>query len=77
MAKVYENKKGFKVIQATRGEMMCALSEYGCAGICDSCGSMVVLGSVIVAVLAPVMMVSTLLFLIAGTAPIASMNGMP
>ena len=39
MAKLYENKKGFKVIQATRGEMMCALSEYGCAGICDSCGS--------------------------------------
>ena len=39
MAKVYENKKGFKVIQATRGEMICALSEYGCVGICDSCGS--------------------------------------
>ena len=39
MAKVYENKKGFKVIQVTRDEMMCALSEYGCAGICDSCGS--------------------------------------
>lgn len=39
MAKVYENKKDFKVIQATRGEMMCALSEYGCAGNCDSCGS--------------------------------------
>ena len=39
MAKVYENKKGFKVIQATRCEMMCALSKYGCAGICDSCGS--------------------------------------
>lgn len=38
---------------------------------------MVVLGSVIVAVLAPVMMVSTLLFLIAGTAPIASMSGIP
>lgn len=38
MAKVYENKKGFNVIQATRGEMMCSLSEYGCAGICDSCG---------------------------------------
>ena len=38
MAKIYENKKGFKVIQATRGEMMCALAEYGCAGICDSCG---------------------------------------
>lgn len=39
MAKVYENKKGFKIIQATRGEMICALSEYGCVGICDSCGS--------------------------------------
>ena len=34
MAKVYENKKGFKIIQATRGEMICALSEYGCVGIC-------------------------------------------
>ena len=38
MAKIFENKKGFKVIEATRGEMMCALSEYGCVGICDSCG---------------------------------------
>lgn len=38
MAKIFKNKKGFKVIEATRGEMMCALSEYGCVGICDSCG---------------------------------------
>ena len=38
MAKIFENKKGFKVIEATRGEMMCALSEYVCVGICDSCG---------------------------------------
>ena len=39
MAKVFNNKKGFKVIQVTRGEMLCALSEYGCIGICDNCGS--------------------------------------
>lgn len=65
MAKVYENKKDFKVIQATRGEMMCALSEYGCAGICDSCGSCTSHDGFYIAVL------------IAGTAPIASMSGMP
>ena len=37
MAKIFENKKGFKVIEATRDEMMCALSDgYVC--ICDRCG---------------------------------------
>ena len=38
MAKIFKNKKGFKIIEATCGEMVCALSEYGCVGICDSCG---------------------------------------
>lgn len=38
MAKIFNNERGFKVIEATRSEMMCALSEYGCAGICDFCG---------------------------------------
>lgn len=37
MAKIFKNKKGVKVIEATRGEMVCALSECGCVGICDSC----------------------------------------
>lgn len=42
MKRSYEKSRQniqFKIIQVTRGEMMCVLSEYGCIGICDSCGS--------------------------------------
>lgn len=39
MAKVIENKKGFKVIEISRQELLKKLSQYGCIGICDFCGN--------------------------------------
>jgi hypothetical protein len=38
MAKVIENKKGFKVIEISKEELLKKLSQYGCIGICDFCG---------------------------------------
>lgn len=38
MAKKVENKKGFLVLEITRGELLDVLAEYGSVGICDSCG---------------------------------------
>lgn len=37
MAKVIENKKGFKVIEISRRELVEKLSIYGALGICDFC----------------------------------------
>lgn len=37
MAKIKENKKGFKVIQISRKELMDKLGMYGAMGICDRC----------------------------------------
>lgn len=34
MAKIYENEKGFKVIEVTAREML----KIGCGDICDHCG---------------------------------------
>lgn len=34
MAKIYENEKGFKVIEVTAREML----KIGCGNICDHCG---------------------------------------
>ena len=39
MAKVVENKKGFKVIEISRQELLNKLSQYGSVGICDYCGN--------------------------------------
>lgn len=38
MAQIKDNKKGFKVIQISRSELVNKLGEYGGMGICDSCG---------------------------------------
>lgn len=38
MAKIVENPKGFKVIEAPRIEVVERLAEYGAVGICDYCG---------------------------------------
>lgn len=38
MARIHENGKKFKVIAVTDVELMDALEDYGCMGICDSCG---------------------------------------
>lgn len=37
MAKIIENKKGFKIIRIDRSELIKRLAGYGCVGICDSC----------------------------------------
>ena len=37
MAKIFNNSKGFKVIEISRREMLDNLSKYGSAGICDMC----------------------------------------
>lgn len=34
MAKIYENEKGFKIIEVTAREML----KIGCGDICDYCG---------------------------------------
>ena len=39
MAKVIENKKGFKVIEISKEELLKKLSQYGSVGICDFCGN--------------------------------------
>ena len=38
MARIVENPKGFKVIEAPRIEIVDRLAEYGAVGICDYCG---------------------------------------
>lgn len=38
MAKIFENEKGFKIIEISRGEILDKLSEFGSIGICDDCG---------------------------------------
>lgn len=38
MAQVKDNKKGFKVIQISRNELVEKLGEHGAMGICDHCG---------------------------------------
>lgn len=35
--KEVKNEKGFLVLEVTRSELVGALAEYGCIGICDSC----------------------------------------
>lgn len=35
--KEVKNEKGFLVLEVTRSELVGALSEYGCIGICDMC----------------------------------------
>lgn len=37
MANIKDNKKGFKVIQVSRNELMDKLGQYGAMGICDRC----------------------------------------
>lgn len=37
MAKVFENKKGFLVMEVERNGLMDALKAYGYAGVCDMC----------------------------------------
>ena len=37
MANIKENKKGFKVIQVSRSELMDKLGLYGAMGVCDRC----------------------------------------
>lgn len=37
MAKIIENKKGFKIIRIDRSELIERLAGYGCVGICDRC----------------------------------------
>lgn len=38
MAKIVENKKGFKVLEVSRVELLSTLSKFGSMGICDQCG---------------------------------------
>lgn len=38
MAKIVENKKGFRVLEVSREELISALSKFGSMGICDQCG---------------------------------------
>lgn len=38
MAKIFENEKGFKIIEISRGEILDKLSEFGSIRICDGCG---------------------------------------
>lgn len=38
MAKIITTKRGFKVIELSRAELMARLGEYGSKGICDFCG---------------------------------------
>ncbi len=47
MAKVYENEKGFKVIEVTAREML----KIGCGDICDNCGEQQLDGGYYIAVL--------------------------
>lgn len=44
MAKIKENKKGFKIIEISRAELVGKLAEYGCIGICDNCNSTSITG---------------------------------
>lgn len=44
MAKIKENKKGFKIIEISRAELVGRLAEYGCIGICDNCNSTSITG---------------------------------
>lgn len=44
MAKIIENKKGFKIIRIDRSELIERLAGYGCVGICDRCSSHSVAG---------------------------------
>ncbi len=37
MANIKDNKKGFKVIQISRKELVEELGQYGAIGICDYC----------------------------------------
>lgn len=37
MANIKENKRGFKVIQVSRSELMDKLGLYGARGVCDRC----------------------------------------
>lgn len=37
MANIKDNKKGFKVIQISRKELVEELGQYGAMGICDYC----------------------------------------
>lgn len=37
MANIKENKKGFKIIQVSRSELMDKLCLYGAMGVCDHC----------------------------------------
>lgn len=37
MAKIFNNSKGFKVIEISRREMLDNLSRYGSVGMCDMC----------------------------------------
>lgn len=37
--KEVENEKGFLVLEVTRSELVGALAEYGCIGVCDTCMS--------------------------------------
>lgn len=39
MARIVENKKGFKVIEVPRIEIVSKLAKYGSVGICDSCNT--------------------------------------
>lgn len=37
MAKIVENKKGFRVIEISREEVLSKLAKYGSRGTCDYC----------------------------------------
>lgn len=44
MAKIVENKKGFKVLEVSRAELLSTLSKFGSMGICDQCGERPAIG---------------------------------